>query len=75
MLRGPHPAWETSRPLSGSSTLLLERPVSPEDRVPGWLASAVIAVAFASLAAWSWGKWTDVHIDFGPLSSSRAIRP
>lgn len=51
--------------MSGSSTLLLERPASPEDRVPGWLAAAAIALAFASLAAWSWGKWTDVHIDFG----------
>ena len=31
-------------------------------RVAGPLA---LAVAFCSLAAWSWAKWMDVHIDFG----------
>ena len=24
-----------------------------------------LAALFAALAAWSWGKWTDVQIDFG----------
>jgi hypothetical protein len=33
--------------------------------LPLWCASALLAGAFVALAAWSWGKWTDVHIDFG----------
>ncbi len=33
--------------------------------LPLWCSIALLAGAFAALAAWSWGKWTDVHIDFG----------
>jgi hypothetical protein len=33
--------------------------------LPLWCSFAVVAGVFAALAAWSWGKWTDVHIDFG----------
>lgn len=32
---------------------------------PRWLGPALLAVAFAGLAAWSWEKWADVQIDFG----------
>jgi hypothetical protein len=30
-----------------------------------WLGPLAIACTFLALAAWSWRKWTDVHIDFG----------
>ena len=30
-----------------------------------WAGPLSIAGAFALLAWWSWGKWTDVQIDFG----------
>jgi hypothetical protein len=30
-----------------------------------WLSPARLAAAFVGLAAWSFRKWTDVHIDFG----------
>lgn len=30
-----------------------------------WLPPLVLACAFGALTAWSWGRWTDVHIDFG----------
>jgi hypothetical protein len=30
-----------------------------------WVGPLSIAAAFALLAWWSWGKWTDVQIDFG----------
>jgi hypothetical protein len=33
--------------------------------LPLWCSIALLAGALAALAAWSWGKWTDVHIDFG----------
>jgi hypothetical protein len=33
--------------------------------LPLWCSFALLAGAFVALAAWSWGKWTDVHIDFG----------
>lgn len=31
----------------------------------GGAAALALAGGFAALAAWSWAKWTDVHIDFG----------
>jgi len=34
-------------------------------RFASWLGPVSIAGAFALLAWWSWGKWTDVQIDFG----------
>ncbi len=38
-------------------------------RVPGgapaWAGPLGLAVGFVALAGWSWGRWTDVHIDFG----------
>jgi hypothetical protein len=34
-------------------------------QLPLWCSLAVVAGVFAALAVWSWGKWTDVHIDFG----------
>jgi hypothetical protein len=34
-------------------------------RVPGWLGPLLLAVFGAGLAAWSWEKWADPHIDFG----------
>ena len=40
-----------------------ERPSGRE--LPLWCSFALLAGTFAALAAWSWGKWTDVHIDFG----------
>jgi hypothetical protein len=30
-----------------------------------WYGPLLLAVFFAALAAWSWEKWADVHIDFG----------
>jgi len=33
--------------------------------LPLGCAVALVAGAFGALAVWSWGKWTDVHIDFG----------
>jgi hypothetical protein len=33
--------------------------------LPGWLGPALVAAVFAALCAWSFGKWTDVQIDFG----------
>ncbi len=34
-------------------------------RVPEWAGPVLLAATFAGLAAWSWGRWTDVQIDFG----------
>ena len=33
--------------------------------VSSWVAPVLLVACFAGLAAWSWGKWADVHIDFG----------
>jgi hypothetical protein len=33
--------------------------------LPTWLGPAFAALVFASLSFWSFGKWTDVQIDFG----------
>lgn len=45
-----------------------------------WLGPLATAAAFASLTAWSWGKWADPQIDFGnelylawQLSEGRAL--
>lgn len=35
------------------------------ERLPAAAGPLALAAAFCALAAWSWGKWTDVHIDFG----------
>jgi len=32
---------------------------------PGWLATLLLAGAIAALAAWTWGKWFHVFIDYG----------
>jgi hypothetical protein len=37
---------------------------APSSR-PGWLAGALLAVLFVTLAAWSWDKWADPIVDFG----------
>jgi hypothetical protein len=34
-------------------------------RLAAGLSTGSLAVLFFGLAWWSWGKWTDVHIDFG----------
>ena len=59
--------------MSGEEVAAAERRVGdspggggPSGReLPLWCSFALLAGAFAVLAAWSWGKWTDVHIDFG----------
>lgn len=38
---------------------------NPEDAFPRWLGPALLSAAFALLAGWTWGKWTDIQLDFG----------
>ncbi len=52
--------------MNGNRSPSLEpRAERPREVVARAAALAVLAGAFALLAAWSWRKWTDVHIDFG----------
>jgi 4-amino-4-deoxy-L-arabinose transferase-like glycosyltransferase len=42
-----------------------DAPADREDWFPRWLGPGAVVCVFLGLAWWSWGKWTDVQIDFG----------
>lgn len=55
----------TKRPKSTHRALASSPPAARHPTWPPWLAPAVLAVVFLSLAIWTWLSWTDPIVDFG----------